>query len=210
MFGNEINDLILEVSYQAKGRLNVKIQPKYIGATNQSWFLLDDQFLRIPEWDGQTTQKSSDLKFTWSNDPTFQFAVSRASDDEEIFSTFGHVIVYEDQFIELETNMVDDYNVYGLAENIRNFRLGTNYTQTLFNADSADAIDENAYGTHPFYQETRYREGQSSTAHGVYGRNAHAQEWLMRETTLTYRAIGGMFGTYDTYIKYVYQLWRSI
>jgi alpha-glucosidase (family GH31 glycosyl hydrolase) len=69
------------------------------------------------------------------------------------------VLVFEDQFIEIVTNMVNDYNVYGLAENIRNFRLGNNYTQTLFNADSADSLDENAYGTHPFYQETRYYDG---------------------------------------------------
>ena len=106
------------------------------------------------------------------------------------------MIVYEDQFLELVTNMVDDYNVYGLAENIRNFRLGNNYTQTLFNADTADAVDANSYSTHPFYQETRYHDGRHSTAHGVYARNAHGQEWLMREKTLTYRAIGGSLDFY--------------
>lgn len=83
-----------------------------------------------------------------------------------------------------------------LAENIRSFRLGTNYTQTLFNADTADALDENAYGSHPFYQETRYHRHKPSTAHGVYARNAHAQEWLMREDNLTFRAIGGSIDLY--------------
>ena len=186
----------MEVSYQAKERLNVRIQPKYIGAANNSWFILGTDFVRLPEWDGATTKDNSDLQFTWSNEPTFQFAISRPGEEEELFSTFGHVIVFEDQFIELKTNMIDDYNVYGLAENIRNFRMGTNYTQTLFNADTADVIDENSYGTHPFYQETRYRHGQPSTAHGVYARNAHAQEWLMRENTISYRAIGGSFNFY--------------
>ncbi|KAK3686754.1 hypothetical protein LTR37_019504 [Vermiconidia calcicola] len=195
-FGNDIPDLVLKVSYQSKERLNVRIQPKYIGSANSSWFVLDDQFLRQPQWDGRTTRYSSDLNFSWSNEPSFQFAITRRHNGEEIFSTFDHVIVYENQFLELVTNMVDDYNIYGLAENIHNFRLGTNYTQTLFNADTADALDENAYGTHPFYQETRYYKDQPSTAHGIYARNAHAQEWLMREDTLTYRAIGGSFDFY--------------
>lgn len=38
--------------------------------------------------------------------------------------------------------------------------------------------------------------GKPSTAHGVYARNAHAQEWLMRERTLTFRAIGGIIDLY--------------
>jgi alpha-glucosidase len=159
VFGNDISDLSLEVSYQAKGRLNVRIQPQNISPANRSRFILGTEFVRLPEWDGHTSKPTSDLVFRWSNDPSFQFSVSRRHNNEKLFSTFGHVIVFEDQFIQLVTNMVDDYNVYGLAENIRDFRLGTNYTQTLFNADAPNVIDENSYGTHPFYQETRYWEG---------------------------------------------------
>lgn len=62
--------------------------------------------------------------------------------------------------------------------------------------DNADATDTNSYGSHPFYQETRYHEGQNSTAHGLYARNVHGQEWLMREKTLTYRTIGGNIDLY--------------
>ena len=173
----------------------MKIQPTYIGPANSSWFILGGDFVDLPMWDGHTSRSTSDLQFTWTNEPTFQFAVSRR-DGEVLFSTFGHVMVYEDQFLELVANMVDDYNVYGLAESIHNLRLGTNRTQTLFNADTANIIDGNSYGSHPFYQETRYWPDKSSTAHGVYARNAHGQEWLLREKTLTYRAIGGSFDFY--------------
>lgn len=47
-----------------------------------------------------------------------------------------------------------------------------------------------------FSQETRYNEGANTTAHGVYARNAHGQEWLLRNTTVTYRTIGGSFDLY--------------
>ena len=196
VYGNDITDLLLTVTYQTKDRLNVNIQPKYIGPANASWFKLDDEFVKLPTWDEQTKQSTSDLVFTWSNEPSFQFNVSRRQSGEVLFSTFGHVIVYEDQFVQLVTDMVDDYNVYGLAENIHGLRLGTNYTQTLFNVDAPNPVDGNGYGTHPFYQETRYNDGGPSTAHGVYARNAHAQEWLLREKTLTYRAIGGSLDFY--------------
>ncbi|KAF2677493.1 glycoside hydrolase family 31 protein [Lentithecium fluviatile CBS 122367] len=195
-FGNDIADLVLEVNYQAKERLNVRIYPKNIAPANSSWFILPSHIVDQPEWDGKTTAESSDLKFEWSNDPTFQFRVLRASNNEELFSTYGHVIVYEDQFLELVTNMVEDYNVYGLAENIHNFRLGNNHTQTFYAVDAGNSIDRNVYGVIPFYQETRYHDGTNTTSHGVYARNAHGQEWLLRESTIAYRTLGGSFDLY--------------
>ncbi|KAF2214390.1 glycoside hydrolase family 31 protein [Cercospora zeae-maydis SCOH1-5] len=191
VFGVDIPDLTLQVSHQTASRLRVTILPTYTGPENTTWFELGDDFVAQPSWDGSTTTKTSHLQFEWSNEPSFQFSVSRRQNGEVLFSTFGHKIVYEDQFHELITNMVDDYNIYGLAEIVRPFRFGTNFNATLFNVDNADATDSNSYGSHPFYQETRYRKHQNSSAHGVYARNVHAQEWLMREKTVTYRAIGG-------------------
>lgn len=75
--------------------------------------------------------------------------------------------------------------------------------------------DSNIYGTHPFYLETRYFEvdstsgnltlvtGNSSTgkdyvsySHGVYLRNAHGQEILLRPQNITWRTIGGSIDLY--------------
>lgn len=99
-------DLVLEVNYQARERLNVRIYPKYIAPANSSWFILPPSIVDQPQWDNQTTANLSDLTFTWSNDPSFQFKITRTRTGEELFSTYGHVIVYEDQFLELVTDMV--------------------------------------------------------------------------------------------------------
>ncbi|KAK5125415.1 hypothetical protein LTR85_000524 [Meristemomyces frigidus] len=196
-FGNDIDALTLEVQYQTKQRLNVKIYPNNLDAANYTRYILSPSLVLAPEWDGKTTGNNSDLSLTWTNDPTFQFKITRSSSGEEIFSTYGHVIVFEDQFIELVTNMVDDYNVYGLAENIHDWRLGNNFTQTFYAVDAGNTVDGNVYGTYPWYQETRYNNGTgNTTAHGVYARNAHGQEWLLRNTTITYRTIGGSFDLY--------------
>ncbi|KAK3068580.1 hypothetical protein LTR53_013743 [Teratosphaeriaceae sp. CCFEE 6253] len=106
-YGNDIDDLVLEVQYQSQSRLNVKIYPKYIAPENSTQYILPASLVLEPEWDGETTANSSDLALTWTNDPTFQFKITRTSNDEELFSTYGHVIVYEDQFLELVTNMVE-------------------------------------------------------------------------------------------------------
>lgn len=106
-FGNDIADLTLEVSYQTKERLNVRIYPKNVAPANSTQYILPAHLVEQPDWDGKTSANCSDLAFEWSNDPTFQFKVSRVSTGEELFSTYGHVIVFEDQFLELVTNMVD-------------------------------------------------------------------------------------------------------
>lgn len=46
------------------------------------------------------------------------------------------------------------------------------------------------------YLETRYHNGSDSTSHGVYGRNAHGSDWLLRPDAITYRTIGGSFDFY--------------
>ena len=90
------------------------------------------------------------------------------------------------------------YNLYGLTESLRSFRLPNTFTQTFWNAynlDNDQELDVNGHSTHPVYLETRYGKG-SSKSHGVYARNAHGQDWLLRPTSLTYRAIGGSFDLY--------------
>ncbi|KAF2767294.1 hypothetical protein EJ03DRAFT_366085 [Teratosphaeria nubilosa] len=195
-YGNDIDDLTLEVEYQTKDRLSVKIYPKYLSECNTTEYILPSTVVPLPAADGKTTAFTSGLTFSWSNDPSFQFSVARSSNGEELFSTYGNVIVFEDQYLEVATNMVDDYNVYGLAENIHDFRLGNNYTQTFYAVDAGNTVDGNVYGTYPFYQETRYHDGKNTTAHGLYARNAHGQEWLLRDNNITYRTLGGSIDLY--------------
>lgn len=44
-------------------------------------------------------------------------------------------LVFEDQYIELSTQMEDEPYVYGLGERMDNFRLTVNKTYTIWNAD---------------------------------------------------------------------------
>jgi len=80
---------------------------------------------------------------------------------------------------------------------------------TLYAADVGDPIDGNIYGSHPIYLDTRYfADGQyvadatdastnyTSYTHGIFLRNAHGQEILLREPGITWRGLGGTVDLY--------------
>lgn len=214
VYGNDVDTLELTVQYQNAHRLSINISPANIDASNSSWYILPEELVPRPavEADASSTALDNDFQVAWSNDPTFSFSVIRRSTGDVVFSTEGSVLVYEDQFIEFVTTMPEDYNIYGLGEHIHGLRLGTNYTATLYAADVGDPIDENIYGSHPFYLDTRYFEVDPVTgnltyvadgsaaksnssyvsySHGVFLRNAHGQEILMRPENVTWRTLGG-------------------
>lgn len=192
------------------------------GSKNESWFILPADEVPKPMSGGYS--HGGDFKFDWGNDPSFWFTVTRKSTNDVLFSTKGNVLVYENQFLEIKSSLPEDYNLYGLGEHIHGFRLNTNYTATLFAADVGDPIDYNIYGSHPVYIDTRYyskgsngqhhymprgsshggyaggyggyHNGASSYSHGVYLRNAHAHEALLRSDSITWRTIGGSFDFY--------------
>ncbi|KAK9426617.1 putative alpha-glucosidase [Seiridium unicorne] len=198
VYGNDIENLVLDVEYQNATHLNVRIYPKYLAPANNSQYILPDLLSPVGVIEPGSTIDGSDLILEWSNDSTFQFKVSRANGGDVLFDTFGTVIVYEDQFLELVTSMVPDYNIYGLPESIRPFRISNNYTQTFWNqypVMNDQPLDANMHSVHPVYVETRYGNG-SSKSHVVYGRNMHGQEWLMRQEKIIYLTIGGSFDFY--------------
>jgi len=75
---------------------------------------------------------TGNLVLEWSNKSSFQFKVTRKSTGEAIFDTYGKVIVFEHQFLEVVTAMVPDYNIYGPPAAIQ-FRLPNSYTHTFWN-----------------------------------------------------------------------------
>ena len=139
VYGNDVAELSLVVEYQSQKRLSVKVFPKYLAPANSSQYIIPAFITGLPDVDEGTTLLDSELNLTWSNEPSFQFEISRGS--ERIFSTVGTVTVFEDQFLELVTSMIPEYNVYGLAEHIGNFRLGNNLTRTFYAADDGNPID---------------------------------------------------------------------
>ncbi|KAI1392968.1 glycoside hydrolase family 31 protein [Hypoxylon trugodes] len=217
VYGTDIEALTLVVEYQAVDRLHVEIQPRYIGSENYTWFVLPEELIPKPQVEegSDSFSSSSDLEFTWSNEPTFSFKVTRKSTGDVLFTTEGSQLVYENQFIEFGSSLPENYNLYGLGEVIHGFRLGNNLTRTFFAADVGDIIDANIYGNHPIYLDTRYFEVDKDTGaityapnatdtsaeyksytHGVFQRNAHTQEVLLRESNITWRALGGNIDLY--------------
>lgn len=217
LYGTDVDFLTLTVEVQSADRLHVGITPTYVGPANSSWYILPEALIPKPaiDADANSTTLENDLDFVWSNEPTFSFTIIRQSTGDIIFSTKGTQLVYENQFIEFASSLPDNYNLYGLGEVIHGLRMGNNFTRTLFAADVGDPIDGNIYGDHSFYLDTRYYEVDETTgnltyaanatnssaqyksySHGVYLRNAHPQEILMRPSNITWRSLGGSIDLY--------------
>ncbi|KAI9677171.1 MAG: hypothetical protein M1829_002745 [Trizodia sp. TS-e1964] len=220
LYGNDVDRLHLRVEYQSADRLSVEILPTYIGPSNASYYILSPDLIMKPqaEEDVEKTAPKNDLAFGWGNEPSFWFSVTRKSTGDVLFSTEGRKIVYADQFIEFSSPLPEDYNLYGLGEVMHGLRLSSNFTRTTWNVDVGDPLDRNLYGTHPFYLETRYYKPNdnsgkseyvpfgdvkeelidkySSRSHGVYLRNGHGQEVLLRPNGITWRILGGTIDLY--------------
>ncbi|KAK8245922.1 glycosyl hydrolases family 31-domain-containing protein [Phyllosticta capitalensis] len=213
VYGTDVSVLNLTVQYQNAERLSINISPAHIGAANSSWFILPQELVPRPGLDdgAAATIAQNDLQVEWSNEPSFSFKVLRRSNGDVLFDTTGSKLVYEDQFVEFKTALPEGYNLYGLGERIHGLRLGRNLTATIYAADIANPIDENSYGSHPYYLDTRYFEVADngslvlvkdtssanasgeyvSYSHGVFLRNAHGQEVILKEDSLTWRLLGG-------------------
>ncbi|KAL8942209.1 MAG: hypothetical protein Q9216_001785 [Gyalolechia sp. 2 TL-2023] len=218
VYGTDIDRLNLTIEYQSADRLAVRVVPAYIDTSNSSQFVLPTELIHQPtiDDDAESSSLTSDLGLVWSNDPTFSFSVFRKSTGDMLFSSEGTKLVYENQFVEFVSTLPENYNLYGLGETIHGLRLGNNFTKTMWAADIGDPIDLNIYGSHPFYLDTRYYEVDSLTgnltlvtsnetnatadytaySHGVYNRNAHGQEILLRPTNITWRLLGGSIDLY--------------
>jgi hypothetical protein len=132
VYGNDIHSLSLVVEVQTADRLHVEIKPTYIGQENETWFTLPESLIPRPVAAAEARLDQSDFTFNWTNDPTFEFTVTRKSTGDTLFTTQGLKLVYEDQFIEFGSSLPDNYNLYGLGEVVRAFRLGNNLTSMHF------------------------------------------------------------------------------
>ncbi|KXS96637.1 hypothetical protein AC578_6907 [Pseudocercospora eumusae] len=218
IYGTDIETLELELDIQSAHRLRLNIHPAYLDSKNTSQYILSEDLVPVPRQGFPSTDTQDiDLQFSWTNDPTFGFTVVRKSTGDVLFDTTGSVLVYENQFIEFVSQMPENYNIYGMGERIHGLRLGNNFTTTFYAADVGDPIDQNIYGTHPFYLDTRYFQVDTETgahtllanasnvmsdgeyvgmSHGVFLRNAHGMEALMNPTNLTWRTLGGSIDLY--------------
>nr|XP_019004572.1 alpha-glucosidase [Kwoniella mangroviensis CBS 8507]OCF68033.1 alpha-glucosidase [Kwoniella mangroviensis CBS 8507] len=215
-YGNDISYLTVSVEYETSSRLHVHIYDNDIHQYQVPQYVL-------PRPDGTTSEDKSDLKFEYKTDP-FEFWITRKEDNAILFDTRSeniptytesiqiegaysnytvlpsHPLVFEDQYLQLSSALPNGANIYGLGEVIA----GTGYrrnesatVQTFWTRDVGDPVDENMYGVHPMYMETRWDEQRKKLmSHGVFLLNSNGMDVILRDGVIEYRAIGGTFDFY--------------
>lgn len=168
--------------------------------------------------------KHRDLEFHHQESP-FAFWITRTKDKQIIFDTRpssipthpepliqngknvpyselpSYPLVFSDTYLQLATAVPHPTNIYGLGEVIADSgirRDETNTIATMWNSDSAGSPSEsNLYGSHPFYLEHRHdpTTGKGSS-HGVFMRNSHGMDVILRPGVIEYRILGGTSDMY--------------
>ena len=116
-------------------------------------------------------------------------------------NTPAYPLVFSDQYLQLATAVPNDTNIYGLGETIATeglLRINNGTLVTFWNRDAGSPLDENIYGTHPFYIETRFDPSGTSPSrsHGVFMLNSHGMDVLIRSGVVEYRILGGTLDLY--------------
>ncbi|KAI3334243.1 glycoside hydrolase family 31 protein [Ustulina deusta] len=191
VYGTDLEDLILEVSYETDSRLHVKIQD----AANDV-YQVPESFFPRPESGGSTKHKSA-LKFDYVKRP-FSFTVSRSDSNEVLFDISAASLVFESQYLRLRTKLPEDPILYGLGEHSDPFKLNTtDYIRTLWAQDAYSVpTGANLYGSHPVYYELR-----DTGAHGVFFLNSNGMDIKINNTAeegqyLEYNTLGGVLDFY--------------
>ncbi|KAF4125997.1 alpha-glucosidase [Geosmithia morbida] len=189
-YGDDIEELNLEVTYETDERIHVKIQDK----ANSVYQVPESVFAR-PESQYANPEKSA-FKFSYTEEP-FSFKVSRRDNNDVIFDSSASSLIFESQYIRLRTSLPNDPALYGLGSHTDPFRLNTtDYIRTLWNQDSYGVPEgANLYGSHPIYLEHR-----DSGSHGVFLLNSNGMDIIISKDEggqfLEYNALGGVFDFY--------------
>ena len=157
--------------------------------------------------DGLPSSTTADSLFSFSyNTSPFSFSVSRVSGDSmPLFNTslssdandYGfNSFVFEDQYLEVTTNMLNSPTVYGLGEVQESFALPTDaHDYVMWTSDPWDVgvvDDVNLYGDYPLYVEQR--ASANGQVHGVFLANSNAKRFSFAPegSALSIKTIGGV------------------
>lgn len=193
VYGDDLRDLTLTVTYDTSTRLHVKIQD----VANSVYQVPESVFTR-PSSSEAVIAGNAALEFNYTESP-FAFTVSRTDTGETLFDTSAASLVFETQYLRLRTKLPDNPNLYGLGEHSDPFRLNTtDYIRTLWSRDAYGVgSGTNLYGNHPVYFDHR---GASGT-HGVFLLNSNGIDVFINSTDesgqyLEYNTLGGVFDFY--------------
>ncbi|KAI1341410.1 glycoside hydrolase family 31 protein [Xylariaceae sp. FL0016] len=191
VYGTDLDELTLTVSYDTDTRLHVKIQD----AGNSVYQVPASVFPR-PAGNGSDESKSA-LEFDYVENP-FSFTVSRSESGEVLFDTSAASLIFESQYLRLRTKLPDNPSLYGLGEHSDPFMLNTtDYIRTFWSQDAYGVPEgANLYGNHPVYYEHR-----ESGTHGVFFLNSNGMDIMINQTDesgqyLEYNTLGGILDFY--------------
>ncbi|KAG8896761.1 hypothetical protein FRC00_005310 [Tulasnella sp. 408] len=185
-YGPDVQNLKLAVTYEDETRIHVKITD-----AKKKRYEVPDQIFKRPSGSA-VDDKKADIKFKYKSSP-FSFTITRAKTGEVLFDSSAGALVFEPQYLRLKTKLPSQANIYGLGEHTDSFRLNpANTTRTLWNRDAYGiAQGSNLYGSHPVYFEHR-----TSGTHGVLLMNSDGMDVILRDGSLEYNVIGGIFDFY--------------
>ena len=189
IYGYDFTALNLTVSYQAKERLNVRVQPLNL---TSDVFILPDEIVPRPSTELPINIADSDLLFEYESD-NFGFAIVRKSTGEAIFDTRGNPLVFENQFVQFNTSLPRGHVISGLGDVAGSFEIEPGTVRTLKSNDNTTPIGKELYGNYPVYYDQRYT---TNTTHGVWWRTSAISEAVVGEESLTWRALSGILDLY--------------
>ncbi|KIK51755.1 glycoside hydrolase family 31 protein [Collybiopsis luxurians FD-317 M1] len=194
VFGNDLEQLKLAVTYETENRIHVKITD-----ANSSRYEVPDSVLPRPNGTFQGSPSAAAIQFNYTTSP-FSFTIFRTTTREVLFTTANHPVIFEPQYLRVKTALPPNANIYGLGEHTDSFRLPTfNTTRTLWSRDAYEVpTGTNLYGNHPIYFEHR-----STGTHGVFLLNSNGMDIKINDTestnggvTLEYNVLGGVLDFY--------------
>lgn len=193
VFGDDISQLRLDVTYETDTRIHVKITDP-----STQRYEVPESVLPRPGADGRATTDTAQILFNYTSSP-FSFTIIRSQTQEVLFDTTSRPLIFEPQYLRVKTRLPEDANVYGLGEHTEPFRLPVfNTTRTLWSRDSPGVpTGTNLYGNHPIYFEHR-----ETGTHAVLLANSNGMDIKINntensgETTLEYNIIGGVLDFY--------------
>jgi alpha-glucosidase len=189
-YGPDYPTLNLTVRYETADRLRVQIRD----VEGKAHVVPDD----VASWpkvgENNVGKEQSKLEFQWQSEP-FSFKIVKKDTGEVIFDTTGQAIVFEEQYLRIQSALSAGSNIQGLGQHNDNFTLPIdrdNYVRTLWTRDAYGVPSyTNLYGAHPIF--VNQKVGQNASASGVYLLNSNGMDVKFPNgTAIEYNVLGGI------------------
>ncbi|KAF1851321.1 glycoside hydrolase family 31 protein [Cucurbitaria berberidis CBS 394.84] len=220
VYGTDVEALGLSVEYQAKGRLAVSVVPKYLSANNESQWIVPEDLIPRPKpedsyedsdlhfdwgndpsfWFTVTRHSTSDVIFTTKGahlvyENQFIEFVNTLPEDYNLYglgerihrlrlnNNFTATIYAADVGDPIDRNLYGSHPFY---LETRYFNKGGNNTKR--------ALKQSELHQRSFGYDEKHGSGGSpyeSYSHGVYYRNLHGMDIVLKPENMTWRTLGG-------------------